>query len=367
MILYSEKIILFIQEVHFLIRKILVEEIGLKVHGSRFLDKEKRHSYPICVVIYNNKSMLGYFDPEFYELGFHERLLHFSKKDLENIIRHELAHYMTFILHGQIETPHGNLFKSFCKSLGWDEEIYRASLSVEEISSIEKEESSILRKVKKLMALATSANSNESEAAMIKSRELLLKHNLESCYLDSSDDKIFLCRLLSEKRQNAKMHCISKILETFFVSVVFHRGKELIHLEVVGENTNIEIAKYVADHLNLELERLFDETKKKHPSLSGKLAKNSFFYGIAKGYCNKVQSLKKSYTDELSNALVVIEKKLALAKNLVYSRLTSSKSGGRYCQKSSSLGEKIGSLLQINPAVSSSKSSSKAISDKSSK
>ena len=51
--------------------------------------------------------MLGYFDPNFYELGFHECLMHSSREQLQDIIRHELAHYMTFIEYGAGIQQHG--------------------------------------------------------------------------------------------------------------------------------------------------------------------------------------------------------------------------------------------------------------------
>ena len=38
--------------------------------------------------------MLGYFDSNFYELGFHECLMHSGREQLHNVIRHELAHYI---------------------------------------------------------------------------------------------------------------------------------------------------------------------------------------------------------------------------------------------------------------------------------
>jgi predicted SprT family Zn-dependent metalloprotease len=50
--------------------------------------------------------MLGYFDPNFYELGFHECLMHSNRELLQNIIKHELAHYITFINYGDTVEPH---------------------------------------------------------------------------------------------------------------------------------------------------------------------------------------------------------------------------------------------------------------------
>lgn len=118
MLVYSKKIIQFVNEIKSIVKEVLSGEIGVKVHGNRFYDRQMT-SYPIKVVIFNANSMLGYFEADFYELGFHETLMHSSKELLRNVIRHELAHYMTFIHHGATAKPHSEEFRAFCQKMGW--------------------------------------------------------------------------------------------------------------------------------------------------------------------------------------------------------------------------------------------------------
>jgi hypothetical protein len=350
---YSKNIIRFVTDIKRAIKQILTNEVGLAIHGDRFYDRAKRNSYPLKVVAYNNKSLLGYFDPNFYELGFHECLMRSSKQQLEQVVRHELAHYMAHINFGTDILPHGVEFKAFCQSMGWGEDVQRASFCLEggdEAAGVE--ESGVLRKVQKLMALASSSNKNEAEQAMIKSQQLLLKHNIETKYLDGEDEeKIYLKRILQQKKKSAKMHCIAIILETFFVSTVYNRTQEFTCLEIMGNAVNIEIAEYVANFLVIDLEKLWIQTQRQ-TRLKGSIAKNSFFLGLAKGYCDKIQALKREYDKDVSNALLVIEKKLVDAKEMVYKRLTNTRSNGQYCPESSALGERAGRQLSINPALS---------------
>jgi hypothetical protein len=361
MFVYSKKIILFVQEIKSTLKGILSREAHLKVAADRFYDRWHAVSYPIRIVIYNNKSMLGYFDSNFYELGFHECLMHSSQGQLHNVIRHELAHYLTFIKYGNIQ-PHGAEFREICKKMGWGEEVYQATTCLDDgRKAPEMEESSIFRKVQKLMALANSSNKNEAEQAMIKSQQLLLKHNLESKYMDKeNDEKIFVKRILKQKRENAKMRSIAIILETFFVSPIYRRTDGFIYLEILGDGVNIEIAEHVAIVLDRELDNLWSQAQQL-ASLKGMIAKNSFFLGIAKGYCNKIQALKREYHAEVKNGLMVIEKKLMEAKALVYQRLSSNRSKGSYCRDSSALGEKMGSQLNINPAIKSSSNTTETL------
>lgn len=362
MYIYSKKIIQFIQEIKLAVKEILAREIGLKVEGNRFYDRRQEASYPIKVVIFNNKRWLGYFEASFYELGFHECLMHAPKHQLYNVVRHELAHYITFINYGEMGKPHSPQFRAFCEKMGWGEDVYKAASCVEDGQpSPDMQESSIFRKVQKLMALATSSNKHEAEQAMIKSQQLLLKHNIESKYIGGEEEeKVVLKRVMKEKKKSAKMRAIAHILETFFVSPVYNRAGEYTYLEIVGNIVNIEIAEYVAAFLDGELDKLWKQAQKQ-ANLKGTIAKNSFFLGLAKGYCNKIKALKRDYTAEVTNALMVIEKQLIDATAMVYQRLSYSKSSAYYCPESSAWGEKMGRQLNINPAINSSSSASGAL------
>ena len=353
MLIYSKKIIHFIQSVKLFVKHVLSKEVGLRVHGERFYDKNNAYSYPIKVVIFNNRSMLGYFDPQFYELGFHECLMHADKAVLQDIVRHEIAHYITFMNYGDWVEPHGTHFKAFCQQMGWSQEVQRATICFDESLSLPgEEENSVLRKVQKLMALATSTNPHEAESAMIKSQQLLLKHNLAlKNVVDADDEKVFLKRIMEQKKEDAKMRAIARILETFFVSTIYSRKEGAVFLEIIGSATNVEIAGYVATILEHKLDEMWEETKKRLPGLKGVVAKNSFFLGVARGYCDKIHFLKKQYDQNTSHALILIEKQLKDAVDMVYQRLRKGSSRARYCPHSSSLGELAGRDLNINPAV----------------
>ncbi len=340
---YSKEILRFVSEITFLVRDTLAREVGLNVGRNRF--HYKSSSYPIAIVIYSGKNTLGYFDPDFYELGFNECLMHTSKEQLHKIIRHEIAHYLTCIEHGSSIMPHGEEFKAFCKRIGWGEDIFKASICLEESVAIVNEKSSVLRKAEKLLALSTSSNKHEAELALLKSQELLLKHNLESVSSEG-EEKIFFKRILKQKKVDSKMRSIAKILSTFFVAVVLHKGTNGTCLEILGERVNVEIAEYVAVFLSLELDNLW-----RLSSLKGLARKNSFFLGIAKGYTAKIQKLQEDYNKEVSTSLLVIEKKLQNAQKALYPRLSRTTSQSRHCHAAATLGEKMGKSLTINCGV----------------
>ncbi len=218
MFIYSKKIVQFINDIKCDIKYILAREACLRVVGERFHNRKQTGSYPINVVIYNNKSMLAYFDSDFYQLGFHECLMHSSRDLLRNVIRHELAHYLTFVDHGETYQPHGVDFKAVCQQMNWGAEVSRATFCLDGAGDASvAEESGVFRKVQKLMALANSSNKHEAEQAMIKSQQLLLMHNIESKYLGSDDDeKMVLKRIMKQKKEVFKDACYQPHLGNFF-------------------------------------------------------------------------------------------------------------------------------------------------------
>jgi hypothetical protein len=342
MIVYSEKIGELIGKIKFILKNILTQEVKLKVRGDRFYDKTGRYSYPVKIVIFNHGNKLGYFDADFLELGFHESVFFSSNEELSNLIRHEIAHYLTYIEYGGGFFPHGREFRSVCMGLNWGKEVYAAKISLEESPSLNK--SSISRKIEKLLALSSSSNTHESTSALIKSRELLLKHNMERSF--ENKEQIYLKRIIKSKRKSAKMEAIAHILETFFVSTIFNSTKEYVYLEIIGSAVNTEIAEYIGATLDIELERLWALS-----GLKGVTEKNSFFLGIAKGYFKKMQDLKNQYSQETTGALMVIENQLTLFKSILYPHLSQSKSFRKHSPTASSLGELIGKSLEFKKGI----------------
>jgi len=110
-ILYSQAIFSFLKKGHRLALRILREEVHLKVGNTRFYLNNR--SYPLHLVAFEHPSRLGYFRAEFYEIGINKSYLFESEKDLLDLLRHELAHYLTFIKHGPHVPHHGKDFLEF--------------------------------------------------------------------------------------------------------------------------------------------------------------------------------------------------------------------------------------------------------------
>lgn len=350
MIIYDQTTLAFIQKTESMIREILVA-LGFEVRRTRFI--VNKYLYPIQVVVFEGKEW-GHFNAPFMQIGLNKKLIYLAKDAvLRDILKHELAHYLTFIYFGTTQ-PHGKEFKEICTRFGFAEEISAATINLAE-ANLAKEgdltSERVLEKVKKLLQLAQSSNPHEAELATLKANQLLLRHNLEN--LPRDEESLYLDRILIQKRKDAKLTAIYDILRHFIVKPVLSFGKDVCCLEVSGTLTNVKLARYVAEFLSYEMERLW-EMAKTEENLQGLRAKNSFFLGIAKGFEEKMKISKSQMTTSDQKALVIVEKDLNAKVRQIYRRLSSSSSEGKTDLRAAEAGARKGKNLTIRQGVESS-------------
>lgn len=337
-LLYSDTILLFLKKVKKEARSIIQTEMALKCGPRRFWVKNV--GYPLHFVVFEHPSKMGYFDPEMYEIGVNKCFLFEPEESLKDLLRHELAHYLTFITHGSSVSPHGKEFRDICALYGWKIEVARATVSSEK----RKESLRITQKIQKLFSLSQSHHVHEAELALCKARELLLKYHQAHVQEDSEEMEIH--RLIKQKRTSSKLQAIASILKHFFVYPVFNHGKGCVYLEIFGTPVNIEIATYVGHFLERELEVLWKDS-----NLKGLRAKNSFFRGLAHGY---EQKMKPVHCDK--KAIISLESQLASSAEKAYPHLSSSFSRCSIDLEATRLGKDHGNKLQIRPGIKSSES-----------
>ena len=126
--IYNQTSISFLKRVTALGKEIMNDEAGLPFKRSRFIYNS--HSYPLHFIVFQDSSKLGYFSSKNYEIGISRSLItHLNTAILKNIIRHEIAHLITCLKHGEIQA-HGIEFKSICKNYGWGKDVYESKLNL---------------------------------------------------------------------------------------------------------------------------------------------------------------------------------------------------------------------------------------------
>jgi hypothetical protein len=347
MFIYDKTTLAFIQKTEIFLREILTKA-GIHVRKNRF--EFQKYLYPIQVVVFEGKEW-GHFNSSFLQIGLNRKLIHLAKDSVvRDILKHELAHYLTSILYKDAPA-HGKEFHEVCEKFGFPKHIAAATLDLQE-GNLSKEgdleSERVLEKVKKLLSLAQSSNAHEAELATIKANNLLLRHHLD--YMNQREERIYMDRFLMRKRKDSKICAIYSILKHFIVKAVISQGKNSCCLEVSGLQTNVKLAGYVSSFLDHELDYLWEEAKKNH-HLQGLRAKNSFFLGIAAGYDEKMKKSKMNFCEADRRALVVAEKKLEFDTRMIYRRLGHSRSGHETDVMANNLGHKKGLNLSIKKAV----------------
>lgn len=181
--------------------------------------------------------------------------------------------------------------------------------------------SDLLKKIKKLMALANSPNKHEAEVAAMKAQELMLKHNLTSQtvnahnfdYVNEGNDHAF-------SKISDEVNAIQSILSRFFfVRVYFDKtfagytraGKRsyIQSLRIVGTRENVEVAQYVYSFLVNTFQRLWKEYAKENKAPVSH--RKSFMWGLYSGLTDKLTEQQKKVENEMG-LVVVPDAKLAL-------------------------------------------------------
>ena len=207
-------------------------------------------------------------------------------------LRHEMAHqYVDEVLGGD-GAPHGPAFVQACARL----EVDAAATGTPTQGDGETER--VLRKVRKLLALAESDNRHEAESAMAAANMLLLRYNLS---LPSRGSRRYAQRRLGDSAAALPLRhkLVAAILsEFFFVECIwvltYNARKDRTErvLEVLGTEANLAMAQHVHDFLHAEVQRLWRRAKGR--VTAGRGGKREFIAGVLMGFSDSLRAQRRA-------------------------------------------------------------------------
>jgi len=183
----------------------------------------------------------------------------------------------------------------------------------------------VIDKIQKLFALGSSSSESESNSAVNKAHELLVRYNLSMADIESKN-KEFVTAMVDEGKTNKpswqrNMFCV--VTEHFMVQLVgslrwLGRGNRDKLYKMVGTKVNVKLANYTIDFLLQTFKRLGDDFMKTYKkSDEGKMAKirrgyighmvkirNSYYHGLVLGL---QKSLEKQVKVEQEKGLMVVK------------------------------------------------------------
>ena len=178
--------------------------------------------------------------------------------EVVSVLLHEMGHqYVDEVLRVRDESAHGETFQRICAELGIDAAAAGPPAAGEDATP-----DRVLERVRKLLALAGSANRHEAESAMRRAHELMLRHEIDA----ASAARDFEVRHLGDprRRTSAVESAILVLLDDcFFVRVIripvylpLEGRRGAVH-ELSGTRANLEMALHVYEFLLATADRLW--------------------------------------------------------------------------------------------------------------
>jgi hypothetical protein len=214
------------------------------------------------------------------------------------ILKHEMAHQLVSD-RGGTGPSHGRDFALACRKLRVAAWAVSASGGIpDDLGSrsermLGEEEERLLKRVEKLLALATSSNEHEALLAMQRVQEIYARHDIER--LKARRQGEFHVATICFKRQRIdrlKSLVCSILSEHFFVRVIYGSRFDAQALcefrvaELIGTRANVAMAEYVYGFLDERTEALWREYQKR--TRSPGRSRRDYVYGLLMGFREKL-------------------------------------------------------------------------------
>lgn len=224
-----------------------------------------------------------------------------------NVFKHEMAHQIcheVFRLQGK---PHDRDFRRACDMLGLPERYCRAGIDRAGLAAEAQDAAGgpdgrgrLIEKIRKLLALSTSANEHEAQAALQMAVRIMDRHRLEAIDIaEEGNEAIYRILPTGKKRVAAYQRLITSLLSQYFQVTVIHSqlydpvaDQVKRTFEIFGRRDHVEIAEHCYHFLEQRLLSLW-QTYQKNLAGSGRHSKNSYYLGILHGFQENLRGQRR--------------------------------------------------------------------------
>jgi hypothetical protein len=221
---------------------------------------------------------------------------------VREVLKHELAHqYVDEVLGIQDEAAHGPAFLEVCRVRGID----ATAAGLPSAGGPQAPGSNpIVRRIMRLLALGSSTNVHEAEAATNEARRLMLLHNVDAAASVAAEGFSFRHVGPVKARSDASARILAGILgRHFFVSVIWvpsfvaATGRRGHVLELCGTAANLDVATYVHGFLADTAERLW-RAHKAAAGIASDHERRRFLAGVMTGVGEKLAAGERQSRQE---------------------------------------------------------------------
>ena len=358
-----------------------VSEVWLRKAWLRQIAKEydqicSEHQLPLAPPVFSlsdGTKTLGQWSPGRRILSLSADLIRTAHWGwVLEVLRHEIAHQLVSELFGREDEGHGIWFKKACRMVGANPAVYGAYISRDAMNKEQGSDQSqspeqrLFRKVRKLLALAGSANQNEAALALSKARKLCEEFGLDSTMSDEDPSHTGSIITHQKKKIELWQNLLGGLLmEHFSVQVIIREIFDAQTLEVykcfelLGLDHKVKIARYIYWFVANRLPGYWSDYKLTQEK-SGIRARNQFYQGLITGLKEQLsrkrqneQTGKKVEEPGQRTPAVAQSRALEAFVQARYPRIVKSRSSyGISDQESYEAGKKRGHTLNLYGGIS---------------
>jgi hypothetical protein len=207
------------------------------------------------------------------------------------VLKHEMAHqYVHEVLRVRDETAHGPTFRKVCADRAID--AAAAGMPVQGAT----EEPPLVRRIRKLLALAESPNEHEARAAMNLAMRLMAEHGVEVA--EAAEVPRYTARQVGTIKARRPKHeqLLAGLLTSHFgVSGIWVPAYDVARdvsgkaLEIAGTSENVAVAEYVHAYVLATAER-FWQRHRRAQRIRGNKERRVFLEGVVLGFLEKLEA-----------------------------------------------------------------------------
>jgi hypothetical protein len=283
---------------------------------------------------------------------------------VREVLFHEMAHQLADeVLDTRGETAHGPLFLKACRLLGADP---RASgnftLPADRVNRVEPSPADRqANRIRKLLALAGSANPHEAEAAMLKAHQLMARSNAEAGA--SAQPREFFSIFVGRpalRHSRTQYHLAALLRDFYFVlpiwvpAYVMEKQRMGRALEISGTAANLRTAAYV--HAFIQRVIALEWARLAPIAVGGRRGASAFGVGVVEGFRARLHAARAAQGHERCKASALVpaeDPALALYFKRRYPHTARvGRSAARVHRRALNAGQEVGRRLVLSqPAV----------------
>ncbi len=259
---------------------------------------------PPVIELFDSDQRLGFWQRSARTIAINRRVILDHGWDMVILVlKHEMAHQLCDEVLGGGGTAHDLLFQRACEMLGLPSQCAKARIDLESLTQNREQDGlrddgrmKVIEKVRKVLALAQSANEHEARLALETSVRLMRRHALEQREIDFQlEDVTYTIIPLGKTRVRQYQRLIASLLSRYFgVRLISSRRYDAAAdssyrtFEIFGSRENVAVALHCYHFLDSRLSALWRDYRRAQPDSCGR-SKGSYYCGVLHGFAETLQ------------------------------------------------------------------------------